>query len=469
MKNELKMIQAVILGAFVVLLTGMCFYSSSNLSNIKRMASESARLSSDILNGYDHDAYENFDAEQFAFLNEGTHGELETDELHDLIYDEDGWSQDKQADFKTILIKGNKETATSIGNAAVSQVISDQNDTDKEDITFSVISLSENMQAVMFSSEKAAYYAHTECVSSNMTVSYEAVFDISGDIVTEDTEAKEDNTIIMDTDTETASTKPVTIAILDTGYTGDSDRILKGINTVDDEQRNTKDDNGHGTRMAEIVTSMTNDNVNIMPIKVANKDGFATITSTYAGILYAIEKDVDIINISMNARVSENSFLLADAIKQATDAGSKVIVSAGNRSMDVAKITPSIIPEASVVSSVDINGEFAEYSNYGGTIDYATYGNYDGVDGTSNAAIRMSSMYAYIMGIDGANADELINSAAKNPNDTEWDEYYGYGIVNPYDVYKRADYAFASGMFVYTHSDGVTWKGKTESDLGPGI
>lgn len=281
MKNELKRIQAVILGAFVVLLTGMCFYSSSNLSNIKRMASESARLSSDILNGYDHDAYENFDAEQFAFLNEGTHGELETDELHDLIYDEDGWSQDKQAHFKTILIKGNKETATSIGNAAVIQVISDQNDTDKEDITFSVISLSENMQAVMFSSEKAAYYAHTECVSSNMTVSYEAVFDISGDIVTEDTEAQEDNTIIMDTDTETASTKPVTIAILDTGYTGDSDRILKGINTVDDEQRNTEDDNGHGTRMAEIVTSMTNDNVNIMPIKVANKDGFATITSTY--------------------------------------------------------------------------------------------------------------------------------------------------------------------------------------------
>lgn len=62
--------------------------------------------------------------------------------------------------------------------------------------------------------------------------------------------------------------------------------------------------------MAEIVTSMTNDNVNIMPIKVANKDGFATITSTYAGILYAIEKDVDIINISMNARVSESSFRL---------------------------------------------------------------------------------------------------------------------------------------------------------------
>ena len=215
MKNELKRIQAVILGAFVVLLTGMCFYSSSNLSNIKRMASESARLSLDILNGYDHDAYENFDAEQFAFLNEGTHGELEIDELHNLIYDEDDWSQDKQAHFKTILIKGNKETATSIGNAAVSQVISDQNDTDKEDITFSVISLSENMQAVMFSSEKAAYYAHTECVSSNMTVSYEAVFDISGDIVTEDTEAQEDNTIIMDTKTETASTKPVTIAILD--------------------------------------------------------------------------------------------------------------------------------------------------------------------------------------------------------------------------------------------------------------
>ena len=469
MKNELKRIQAVILGAFVVLLTGMCFYSSSNLSNIKRMASESARLSSDILNGYDHDAYENFDAEQFAFLNEGTHGELEADELHSLIYDEDGWSQDKQAHFKTILIKGNKETATSIGNAAVSQVINDQNDTDKEDITFSVISLSENMQAVMFSNEKAAYYAHTECVSSNMTVSYEAVFDISGDIVTEDTEAQEDNTIIMDTDTETASTKPVTIAILDTGYTGDSDRILKGINTVDDEQENTEDDNGHGTRMAEIVTSMTNDNVNIMPIKVANKDGFATITSTYAGILYAIEKDVDIINISMNARVSESSFLLTDAIKQATDAGIKVIVSAGNRSMDVAKITPSNIPEAIVVSSVDINGEFAEYSNYGGTIDYATYGNYDGVDGTSNAAIRMSSMYAYIMGIDGANADELINSAAKNPNDTEWDEYYGYGIVNPYDVYKRADYAFASGMFDHTHTEGVTWKGKTETDLGPGI
>lgn len=103
MKNGLKRIQAVVLGAFVVFLTGMCFYSSSNISNIKRMASESARLSSDILNGYDHDAYENFDAEQFAFLNEGTHGELETDELHSLIYDEDGWSPDKQAHLRRFL------------------------------------------------------------------------------------------------------------------------------------------------------------------------------------------------------------------------------------------------------------------------------------------------------------------------------------------------------------------------------
>ena len=481
MEKKKRVLCAVGLGAFLMASLGVVFFNS-NANKISSLASNAGNISKHVLDGYDRDVYENEDENQYAFLAGGTDGELSEDELNELLYDEDGWSADKQAHFKTIVIKGDKKAAASLGNSVKETIASleEEDSKEREPVNYEVTRLSDDLCAITFSTEEAAYYAHTQCVSNQVDVSYEAVFDVSdNDEAVENTESEsmtietvedtEDDAIYMNLETEPSSTEPVTIALLDTGYSGDSERIVKGINTVDGSTKETEDENGHGTRMAQIIESMTYDNVKIMPVKVANKDGFATVLSTYAGIQYAIEKDVDIINISMNARVSETSFLLTEAIKQATDQGIQVVVSAGNRSMDVSKVTPSNIEEATVISAVDVNGEFADYSNYGETVDYATFGNYDGVNGTSNAAARMSAMYAYVMGIEGADAEELIHSAAKNPNEEDWDEQYGYGVVNPYDVYKKADYAFASGMFDHTHTEGVTWKGKTDTDLGPGI
>lgn len=230
----------------------------------------------------------------------------------------------------------------------------------------------------------------------------------------------------------------VIVAIIDSG----ADRSAISDNRFIDSQKNFSgegeadditDKNGHGSQMAEIISSQTGDNVKIMPVKVANKDGKCSILSAYLGVKYAAENGADVINISMNTMASAKSEILENAIKEASKKGITVSVSAGN-DMDNAKFyTPSNIREAFVISATDQNTTLAGYSNFGETVDYASCGIYKESEGTSIAAANFAASAAKLKsaGVKDIESimDKITGYSSEKDKNTESNFFHGRGYI----------------------------------------
>ena len=241
----------------------------------------------------------------------------------------------------------------------------------------------------------------------------------------------------------------VTVAVLDSGITVTDtnnsifkDRIIDGINysATESPDGETNDDNGHGTAVASIITNNTYDNVNIMPIKVIDSAGKGTLLSLYQGIEYAIDKNVDVINISLST-TSTHSELVKEAIKDATNKGIIVVTSAGNYGTNVKYYTPANMDEVITVASVDNTLNHSDFSNYGETIDYAALGEDVSVydlqgkttkSGTSFATAKVTAIVSYLKGVDNTrnieDVKKILNQYTISSNLDE--KYVGNGILS---------------------------------------
>lgn len=242
----------------------------------------------------------------------------------------------------------------------------------------------------------------------------------------------------------------VVVAVLDTGYMGESERVLAGWNYIDNSE-NVEDANGHGTRITELILERAAEQVTILPVKVADDTGTASEQAVCRGIYYAIEKGVDIIHMSLNMSGIETDSQMTEAIRNACEAGIIVVVSAGNNAKDIRGVFPANIEETIVVSAVDSENEFCEFSNYGETIDFAAYGYYLGEEGTSYAAARVTAVIAneYAVGGDLYTVQKKALDAGKEGKDS----YYGEGILLTEEV----------------ETEDITEKvymGRTENDIG---
>jgi len=254
--------------------------------------------------------------------------------------------------------------------------------------------------------------------------------------------------------------KDIVVAILDSGLNASDKifdgRIIEGKNFIDD--KDTSDIYGHGTVMSRIVLENTTTNedsqVKIMPIKVLNDEGVGTTLSAYKGIKYAIEKKVDVINLSM-AGIG-HSKLLESAINEAYNNNIPVIVSAGNDNKEITEYTPANIESAFTISSAfstdnDLIKE--SYSNYGSDtnkIDYATKGHYEysreinnrevitSVNGTSVSSANVTSFVALLKqkarnDEDDSNDDltisDIDNSFNESAIKTDNEVFYGKGYL----------------------------------------
>ncbi|MBR2401574.1 MAG: InlB B-repeat-containing protein [Lachnospiraceae bacterium] len=244
------------------------------------------------------------------------------------------------------------------------------------------------------------------------------------------------------------------VAVLDTGYSGDSNRvILESYNALDGSS-DISDTNGHGTDMINIIHDHTPKQVTILPVKIADYNGNSTIDAAYQGILYAMEMKADIIHMSLNMTNLDSNSKLIELIKDASASGIDIVVSAGNNGKNTADVFPANIDEVIVVSATDQNGDLIKYSNYGSTIDFASYGYYLDKRGTSYAAARVTAMLAdeYIC---GGNLESLRKKAIdKGPKGK--DDYYGYGLLNAADV-------------VAKDIQSQTYISRSSNDLGPRI
>ena len=128
----------------------------------------------------------------------------------------------------------------------------------------------------------------------------------SEEITSEDTEATTEDTSADVDSTDEADSLTIlseiidddvdgtgTIAIIDTGVNAD---VYESISVIGDD---ASDDNGHGTRMYEIIKEEYPE-AKILSIKAMNANGKGSAADIYAALEYAIEKNVSIINLSLS-------------------------------------------------------------------------------------------------------------------------------------------------------------------------
>ena len=176
--------------------------------------------------------------------------------------------------------------------------------------------------------------------------------------------------------------EPRVIALIDSGA-GLSENIADRYSVIDDDP---SDILGHGTNMLEAIVSQ-NAEAQVISIKAFDENGKGTVSSVYAAIQLAIELNVDFINLSACARITEESAIITRTIKDAVARGITFVGAAGNDGADVKDYIPGSIPEATIVGALDSSGSPASFSNYGNTVDY-----WEIADSTSVAAALITGI-----------------------------------------------------------------------------
>lgn len=201
-----------------------------------------------------------------------------------------------------------------------------------------------------------------------------------------------------------------TVALIDTGV-GESSNVVDRVSVLGGD---VADDNGHGSDMLLSMVEQ-NPDVQVLSIKAMNANGVGSISSVYSAMEYAIQSDVDYINLSLYTPKTQGSRILEDIIGVAIDRGITVVGAAGNSSNSAEYYVPGCIEGAMIVGSANSDGTRREDSNYGSTVDYNVVAN-----STSEAAAKMSGYLSLHGVVSGVNGNDLIYS-------TDYEGNGGYG------------------------------------------
>jgi subtilisin family serine protease len=156
-------------------------------------------------------------------------------------------------------------------------------------------------------------------------------------------------------------------------------RLTNGYNVLENNQF-PDDDNGHGTHVAGIIASETNNKEGvagitwynkIMPIKALGAEGYGTSFDVAKGIIWAVDHGASVINLSLGNY--QHSSLLKEAIDYAYDHNVVLIASAGNDNTSQTSF-PASYPEVLGVAALSYTGGRAPFSNNGDYIDITAPG-----------------------------------------------------------------------------------------------
>ena len=253
----------------------------------------------------------------------------------------------------------------------------------------------------------------------------------------------------------------VTIAVIDTGidtdhpefagriseysYNATEDKIVKDYNDwslIEDEQ-------GHGTAVTGVIAASMNSgnvvgiapNVEIIVIKAEcdSNGNFNRTSDLIFGLYYAIERDVNVVNMSFGTYGPMNPF--ADAVQLAYDSDIICVAAAGNDSTS-SLCWPAADENVIGVGALD-GWELAYYSNYGENVDLCapgtTYtslmgGKYGNMIGTSLASpIVAGAMALMLQNNPYTTFDEvaeILYASCYDLGDLGRDWYYGFGALD---------------------------------------
>ncbi|RID85908.1 peptidase S8 [Mesobacillus zeae] len=245
----------------------------------------------------------------------------------------------------------------------------------------------------------------------------------------------------------------VTIAIVDTGvdiaHPDLKKRLVDGYNVLHTDQP-PADDNGHGTHVAGIIASETNNREGIagltwynkiMPVKAMGKDGYGSTFDIAKGIIWAVDHGADVINLSLGNY--QPSKVLKKAVRYAYAHHVVMVAAAGNDNSSQTSF-PAAYPEVMGVSAVHYNGNRADFSNHGDYIDIAAPGvyipstyykqQYAALSGTSMAAPHVAALAGLILSANPelSNSDimRIIQTSAIDLGVRGKDSDFGYGMID---------------------------------------
>ena len=240
----------------------------------------------------------------------------------------------------------------------------------------------------------------------------------------------------------------IKVAIIDSGVDFSSDiDVAVRKNFIPGEEEVSilyEDGSGHGTSVAGIIAAKdngegitgVNENVELYSAKVLDANNSAPLSRVIEAINWAIEQDVDIINMSFGT--DTYSAVLENAVNRAKAKGILLIASAGNGGNVE---YPAAYEAVMAVGSVGADGIISEESSIGERIDITAPGEqitstgaFDGVmvsGGTSMAAPHVAGVASVLWqknkDVPAEFIKQLICSSAKNAGD---EKAYGSGIVD---------------------------------------
>lgn len=249
--------------------------------------------------------------------------------------------------------------------------------------------------------------------------------------------------------------KGVKIAVIDSGADMDHpDLNLAGGVTMVEGQDSYEDYNGHGTNVAGIISAKRNGSgvVGIAPdaevyaVKAMDDKGYIALSDVVEGIDWAIENDMDIVNMSI--AIPFKSQILGESMKKAHDEGLVLVAGAGNSGTpsgtgDTVEY-PAGYDEVIAVSAIDQSKERAIFSSTGNQVEFtapgtdviSTYlnGKYAISSGTSQATPHVTGLIALLMEKYPHYSNEEIRAElmklAEDLGDEGRDAWYGYGLVS---------------------------------------
>jgi len=275
---------------------------------------------------------------------------------------------------------------------------------------------------------------------------------------------------------ETPGDVATIIAVIDTGVDfGHPDlknKIVSGGRDFVNDDWDATDDQGHGTFVAGIAAADTNNdegiagvawNCKILPVKVIAADGLGYYDDLIAGIIWAADNDVQVINLSLGFQeplLDEDIKELRDTLRYAYEKEVVVVAAAGNYGPGTGTSNPAVQYPAAcdayclAVAATDYNDTRTSWSCFGPEVDVAAPGDsvlsivptwywgpgsfpYAYGDGTSASAPHVAGLAALLKSFKPwLTADEIMNVIRFSSDDVNSgehsgrDDYIGYGRIN---------------------------------------
>ena len=130
---------------------------------------------------------------------------------------------------------------------------------------------------------------------------------------------------------------------------------------------------GHGTMVAGVVRLVA-PGATLMPIKVFSTNGTATLSQVLAGIYYAADHGVKVLNMSFSMTTSSQE--LINAVSYANSKGLILVAAAGNEGQNI-MVYPAGLNQVIGVGATTDQDVRSSYSNYGKVVALAAPG--DGI------------------------------------------------------------------------------------------